>query len=94
MFIEGEGDGINSRLSYEVFSTLLFISILGFTDIVGITRRTDAEIKAFNQDFIKNNPTYNVLMSNCQDYVNALTNFLMTEGERKGWLPETETYRQ
>ena len=48
----------------------------------------------FNQDFIKDNPTYNVLMSNCQDYVNALTNFLMVEGERKGWLPETETYRQ
>ena len=70
------------------------ISISGFTDIVGITRRTDAEIKAFNQDFIIDNPTYNVLMSNCQDYVNALTNFLMVEGERKGWLPETETYRQ
>ena len=73
---------------------LSFISISGFTDIVGITRRTDAEIKAFNQNFIKDNPTYNVLMSNCQDYVNALTNFLMVEGERKGWLPETETYRQ
>jgi len=97
------GWGLFNKKLWLIISFLVLALILrwalfnekpGFTDIVGITRRTDGEIKAFNQDFIKDNPTYNVIMSNCQDYVNALTNFLMVEGERKGWLPETETYRQ
>ena len=62
--------------------------------LVKTSGMTEMEVKEAFSNFIKDNPTYNVLMSNCQDYVNALTNFLMVEGERKGWLPETETYRQ
>ena len=72
---------------------MILIQISGYTDTIGNTRRTDAEIRNFNDAFLKNNPTYNVLMSNCQDYVNDLANFLLEEGERKGWLPEMESYR-
>lgn len=60
-------------------------------EIIGTTERTDEEIKEFNETFLENNPTYNVLTRNCQDYATAFAEFLMVKGERKGWLPKVES---
>jgi len=91
----------NKKLWFLMIVLLLFLLLRwavfnekpGYTDTIGNTRRTDSEISKFNDAFLKNNPTYNVLMSNCQDYVNDLAIFLLQEGDRKGWLPEMESYR-
>ena len=40
---------------------------------------------------MEDNPTYNVLTRNCQDYATAFAEFLMVKGERKGWLPKVES---
>lgn len=60
-------------------------------EMIGVTERTDEEIKSFNETFLENNPTYNVLTRNCQDYATAFSEFLMAKGERKGWLPKVES---
>merc|ERR1712062_601998 len=39
-----------------------------YVEMIGTTERTDDEIKIFNDTFLENNPTYNVLTRNCQDY--------------------------
>merc|ERR1711963_1331849 len=62
-----------------------------YIDVIGITERTDDEIEAFNKIFLENNPTYHVLTRNCQDYANAFTEFLISKGKRKGWLPKVES---
>ena len=65
-----------------------------YIDAIGTTERTDEEIKVFNEAFLENNPTYHVLTSNCQDYANVFTKFLMAKGDRKGWLPKVESPRK
>jgi len=62
-----------------------------YIEVIGTTERTDEEIQFFNATFLKNNPTYNVLTRNCQGYATDFAEFLMTKGERKGWLPKVES---
>ena len=65
-----------------------------YIDAIGTTERTDEEIKVFNEAFLENNPTYHVLTSNCQDYANVFSQFLMEKGDRQGWLPKVESPRK
>ena len=65
-----------------------------YIDIIGTTERTDEEIKAFNEAFLENNPTYNVLTRNCQDYANVFSQYLMEKGDRQSWLPKVESPRK
>ena len=37
-------------------------------EIVGKTRKTDAEIDSFIDNWVSNNPTYNVIFVNCQKF--------------------------
>jgi len=52
------------------------------TTLLGETGKTDQEIKAFNREYLANNPQYRVANNNCQDYVYALVNFLMGDTSR------------
>ena len=61
------------------------------TSIIGTTRRTNDEIKDFNDDFKASNPEYQVLSVNCQGYVSSLVAFLMEGEEQERHLPSPES---
>jgi len=54
---------------------------------LGTTKRTDAQIAEFNEDYLEDHPFYCLLTDNCQTYATALFEFLMDDGTRNGnWL--------
>lgn len=67
--------------------------------ILGRTEKTHAEIQAWNQQYLKENPYYKFLTCNCQHYVQALFRYLKPFDIEGGYLEwpaafplETEMY--
>ena len=47
------------------------------TKKVGVTKKTDKEIKEFNARYLAKHPTYSLTKRNCQDYVYELVEWLV-----------------
>ena len=67
-------------------------------EIVGKTRKTDHEIQRYNDQWVRNNPTYGITDANCQkfaiQFIAWLTsnNFKLPHGLDAGFIPDIDNY--
>ena len=93
---EAQKGGAHSYQPSPLESTHFNSSCGGTASLLGKTKKTHAQIQAFNVGYEKDNPTYNLVTANCQSYVTALFEFLMElpDGERhqKNRLPFKQSF--